>query len=73
MRVLLWLVLLLGCQQAQRGTTYTGVLEGRSIKVPALLGGRLLAVRAEEGTAVAAGDTLALVDPLELVLQARQI
>ncbi|MSR82422.1 MAG: biotin/lipoyl-binding protein [Candidatus Latescibacteria bacterium] len=74
MRAALWgLVLLLACQQAPKSTTYTGVLEGRSTRVPALLGGRLLEVRVEEGAVVALGDTLALVDTLELAIQARQV
>ncbi|MSR84807.1 MAG: HlyD family efflux transporter periplasmic adaptor subunit [Candidatus Latescibacteria bacterium] len=74
MRAALWgLVLLLACQQAPKSTTYTGVLEGRSTRVPALLGGRLLEVRVEEGAMVALGDTLALVDTLELSIQARQV
>ena len=74
MRAALWgLVLLAGCQQASKPTTYTGVLEGRSSRVPALLGGRLLQVRVEEGAVVAPGDTLALVDTLELAIQARQV
>ncbi|MBI2503838.1 MAG: efflux RND transporter periplasmic adaptor subunit [Candidatus Latescibacteria bacterium] len=74
MRGMLWgLVLLLGCQQQQKPTTYTGVLEGRSARVPALLGGRLVEVRVEEGAMVAPGDTIALVDTLELAIQARQV
>lgn len=74
MRAVLWgLVLLVGCQQAPKPTTYTGVLEGRSARVPALLGGRLVEVRVEEGAMVAPGDTLALVDTLELAIQARQV
>jgi HlyD family secretion protein len=67
------LVLLLGCQRKEVPTTYTGVLEGRSARVPALLGGRLVEVRVEEGVTVAPGDTLALVDTLELAIQARQV
>lgn len=67
------LALLLGCQGQPGPATYTGVLEGRSTRVPALLGGRLLAVRVEEGTNVNPGDTLALVDTLELAIQARQV
>ena len=67
------LVLLLGCQRQEGPTTYTGVLEGRSTRVPALLGGRLVEVRVEEGAMVAPGDTLALVDTLELAIQARQV
>jgi HlyD family secretion protein len=74
MKAALWgLALLLGCQQQELAKTYTGVLEGRSAKVPALLGGRLVEVRAEEGRSVAPGDTLALVDTLELAIQARQV
>lgn len=71
--VLCWLVLLLGCQRQEGPTTYTGVLEGRSARVPALLGGRLVEVRVEEGAMVAPGDTIALVDTLELAIQARQV
>ncbi|MCC7262910.1 MAG: efflux RND transporter periplasmic adaptor subunit [Candidatus Latescibacteria bacterium] len=67
------LILVLGCQRQQGPATYTGVLEGRSTRVPALLGGRLVAVRVEEGVEVALGDTLALVDTLELAIQARQV
>jgi len=73
MRATLCLLALLGCQKQEGPATYTGVLEGRSTRVPALVGGRLLEVRVEEGDPVAVGDTLALVDTLELAIQTRQV
>ena len=61
------------CGDNARDAAYTGVLEGKTVHVPALIGGKILQISAEEGREVAEGDTLAVVDTAEWVLQRRQL
>lgn len=63
------LALLLGCQSQQQVAEYTGLLEGTTVHVPALTGGKIVQMLAEEGLDVAVGDTLAQVDATDWVLQ----
>ena len=67
------LTLLLGCCGGEHGNTYTGILEGRTVQVPALTGGKILKLYVDTGDAVKAGDTLAVTDTTDLVLQRRQL
>ena len=67
------LTLLLGCRGGEHGNTYTGILEGRTVQVPALTGGKILKLYVDTGDAVKAGDTLAVTDTTDLVLQRRQL
>jgi len=62
-----------GCGEESATAQYTGVLEGVSVHVPALTGGLIVQMRADTGQQVAAGDTLALVDTAELLLQEAQL
>jgi HlyD family secretion protein len=48
-------------------------LEGTSVQLPALTGGQILSMRVDEGQQVSKGDTLALIDTLELFLQLSQL
>ncbi len=63
----------LGCGRGSKGSVYTGVLEGKTIQVPALTGGKIISVLVDTGREVAEGDTLALVDTVELSLQRDQV
>lgn len=73
-----WLILFLlpwmiaGCGKSLNNSTYTGVLEGTSVHVPALTGGKIVQIFVDTGQEVAVGDTLAIVDTTELVMQRRQ-
>ncbi|MFN0151177.1 MAG: HlyD family secretion protein [bacterium] len=46
-----------------------GTVEARDVRVGSLLGGRVLAVRVDEGATVAAGDTLVVLEPDLIELQ----
>jgi|YelNatPaOPRAMG01_1025707.scaffolds.fasta_scaffold00942_4 HlyD family secretion protein len=70
--VLLTLILT-SCGRQEKHNVFTGLVEGRAVLVPALVGGRILEMRVEEGKAIAAGDTVAVLDTLELALQRRQL
>ncbi len=64
---------LMGCGNGDQRFRYTGVLEGTVINVPALVGGKLIYLKAFQGAAVQAGDTLAVLDTTELALQFDQV
>jgi len=66
-------LVLLGCGGRGEQASYTGVLEGRSVRVPALVGGRITAVKVDVGDVVQTGDTLAVLDTVELDLQRQQL
>ena len=70
---ILLLFLVVGCGTNSRSSTYTGVLEGKSVQVPALTGGKILELLVDTGDEVAAGAILAVIDTTELVLQHRQL
>ena len=70
---LLILLVLIGCSNEVENQIYTGVLEGKSIQVPALTPGKILKFPVETGQEVVAGDTIAIVDTTELVLQIGQL
>ncbi len=69
----LLLALIIGCGKGPQSRTYTGVLEGRTVQVPALTGGEIVSVLVDTGFEVEAGDTLALVDTTELILELHQV
>ena len=68
----LW-VFVVGCASHQPVTKYTGLLEGISVHVPVLIGGKIVQMKAEEGIEVTAGDTLAQIDDTEWVLQLQEL
>lgn len=70
---LLHLGIILSCEKHSNNATYTGVLEGTSIHVPALTGGKIVQILVDTGQEVTVGDTLAVLDTTELVLQHRQV
>lgn len=65
--------LVVGCGDRSKSLTYTGVLEGKSVQVPALTGGKIVELLVDTGEEVAAGATLAVIDTTELVFQHRQL
>ena len=62
-----------GCGRDSGSSVYTGVLEGKSIQVPALTGGKVVSLLVDTGQEVASGDTLVLIDVSELSLQREQL
>jgi HlyD family secretion protein len=62
-----------GCGGDSKSSVYTGVLEGKSIQVPALTGGKIVSILVDTGEEVAQGDTLAVIDTFELSLQRQQL
>ncbi|UCF79108.1 MAG: efflux RND transporter periplasmic adaptor subunit [Candidatus Eiseniibacteriota bacterium] len=71
--VLLPLLLLAGCGTDSQRASFTGVMEGRTVQVPALTGGEVVEMFVDTGDEVRAGDTLAVVDTAELVLELKQV
>lgn len=71
----LFVLLLLGAGCGKKGAreSFTGVLEGKSVHVPAMVGGKLERIFVEVGDEVSVGDTLALLDTTDLSLQRRSI
>jgi HlyD family secretion protein len=69
---ILFALLILGCSSKSHRDIYTSVLEGKSIHVPALTGGQIVAIFVDAGQEVAAGDSLAVIDTTDLVLQRQQ-
>jgi HlyD family secretion protein len=65
-------LLILSCTTRSHRDIYTSVLEGKSIHVPALTGGKIVAILVDTGQEVAAGDSLAVIDTTDLVLQRQQ-
>jgi HlyD family secretion protein len=66
-------LLILGCGNNSKSSTYTGVLEGKSVQVPALTGGRVVKLLVDTGEEVKEGAVLAVIDTTELVLQRTQL
>jgi HlyD family secretion protein len=61
------------CSGGDGGDIYTCVVEGTSVQVPAMTGGRIIGLYAETGEAVAAGQVLALIDTIDLSFQRAQL
>lgn len=70
---LICLFLFSNCGNDTDQQVYTGVLEGKSIQVPALTPGKITKLAVETGQEVRTGDTLAIVDATDLALQLRQL
>ncbi|HDL19455.1 MAG TPA: HlyD family efflux transporter periplasmic adaptor subunit [Bacteroidetes bacterium] len=66
-------IVLAGCGNGSDKNIYTGVIEGKSIQVPALIPGKLVQLNADTGDRVIRGQVLAVVDSIELVYRSRQI
>lgn len=66
-------LVLISCGNGSDKNIYTGVIEGKSIQVPAMIPGKLVQLNANTGDRVIKGQVLAVVDSTELVYQSRQI
>lgn len=62
-----------GCQLNKKNANYTTTLEGIAIHVPSLNGGIINKLMVDEGTWIAAGDTLAVLDTREIRYQVEQL
>jgi HlyD family secretion protein len=69
---LLILITLYGCKNDARHQ-YTGVLEGTAVKVPALVGGQILAFYVDTGDPVDKEQKIAVIDSTEFVFQRQQL
>jgi len=65
--------ILTGCSKEKKENVYTGILDGISLQVPALTGGKILKLFVETGHEVSPGDTLAILDTTELILNRDEI
>jgi len=66
-------LLLCACNGGSNGTIESsGTIEGTDVNIGVEVGGKVLAVRVDEGSRVAAGDTLLDVDDTEYQIQLRQ-
>jgi len=70
---LLLLLVFAACARHKETEKWTGTLEGKQIKVNALLGGSIIKLNVDEGDSVEAGDTLAVLDTRELSYQLEQL
>jgi HlyD family secretion protein len=61
------------CSNDERNDVFTGVIEGTMVQVPALTGGKIVALYADTGDRVAGGQMLAQVDTTDLVYQRMQL
>ncbi|RMF58723.1 MAG: HlyD family efflux transporter periplasmic adaptor subunit [Calditrichaeota bacterium] len=69
----LFMILMVGCASNSEENVYSAVVEGKTIQVPALTGGKILSLAVKQGETVNRDDILAVVDTSELVLQLSQI
>ena len=61
------------CSGGDGEGVYTCVVEGTSVQVPAMTGGRIVGLFAETGETVAEGQVLALIDTIDLAFQRAQL
>lgn len=62
-----------GCsQENQSDITASGTIEGTDVNLGSQVSGQVLQVRVDEGTRVAKGDTLVIIDTTDYVLQLQQ-
>jgi HlyD family secretion protein len=74
MLILFVLVLIgMGCDNGEEAYEYTGIVEGVSVKVPALTGGKIIHMNINEGQYVKKGQLVAVIDTLELKLNKSQV
>lgn len=61
------------CGSKDTGREFTGIIEGTSVKVPALTGGQIIVSNFETGDEITVGQILAQTDTVELHLQKLQL
>ena len=62
-----------GCQRGKTVKHFTSVVEGKTVDLPALVGGKVVSLAVNTGDAVKQGQKIALVDTTELTLQKAQL
>ena len=67
------LLILSGCGNNGEENLYTGILEGTSVRVPALTGGQIENLFVNTGELVQKGQVIARIDSLELIYQRQQL
>jgi HlyD family secretion protein len=70
--ILIILIIFFGCKNNARNQ-YTGVLEGTAVKIPALVGGQIIALYVDSGDPVVKDQKIAVIDSTELVFQRQQL
>jgi len=65
--------LVIGCGNGEKGYEYTGIVEGTSVKVPALTAGKIITMNIKEGQQVEQGQLIAVIDTVELAINKMQI
>lgn len=71
--ITLIVLVLLGCAQSNKNEiTASGVVEATEVTVSAKIGGEIIKLFVDEGATVKKGDTLALIDQRDLLIQLRQ-
>jgi len=71
--IITFFLVLISCSNNSDQKIYTGVLEGTSVRLPALTGGQIIKLMIDEGHIVSEGDTIAVIDTVEYSLQLRQL
>jgi len=66
-------IFIAGCGNNKHKNSYTGVLAGISINVPALTGGVIVDLMVNTGDEVTKGQPLAIIDSTELIFQREQL
>jgi HlyD family secretion protein len=75
---ILWVVVVLAliafsCDNDENVDEYTGIVEGVSVKVPSLTGGKIINMNIKEGQFIEKGYLIAVVDTLELTINKEQV
>lgn len=65
--------MLVSCSNDEGNGVFTGVIEGTTVQVPALTGGKIVALYADTGDRIDMGQILAQVDTTDLVYQRMQL
>ncbi len=71
--LLISVLLVFSCNNNDDVFEYTGIVEGISVKVPALTGGKILQMVIKEGQSIKVGQLIAVVDTMELIYTKDQI
>lgn len=67
------LLILTACKGPAKPDTWTGSLEGNSLRASSLVGGKILQMMVKEGDMLNTGDTIAIIDSRELEYQLEQL
>ncbi len=71
--LLIPVLVLVSCSGKQNEDSYTGVVEGTSVQIPALTGGKILQLFTDTGKEVQPGQVVAQIDTLDLSYQRQQV